>query len=106
CRSIDGESVIHLLVDSQLVVIKGNPGKQLVFFDQEVRHPHRLEEVILAQGFQLVGALEQEEQLGGQGGGLGVAVESRQKGVFLGLLEQHVVVEQTRQVARQGGFTH
>src|SRR5690606_31318943 len=55
---VDGELVVNLLINIQLIVVQGDLGEQLVFFNKKIRHTHRLKNIVLAKRLQLVGALK------------------------------------------------
>src|SRR5690606_34830113 len=81
-------------------------GEQNVLLDQEVRHSHRREEIILPQVLQLTDALEKEEKLRGERETARIAIEALKKGVLLRLLEHEIGAVVLGKPPGQRGLAH
>ena len=103
-RRVDREALVYLLIQRVFLVIEGHAREQPVLVEQEIRDPHRCEQIGLTQLLQLAHALEQEIQLGRQRAGARVLVKALEKRVFLGALEHHVCAPQRRQAPREAGL--
>src|SRR5690554_2617113 len=58
---IDGELVVNLLINIQLIIVQRDLREQLVFFDKKIRYSYWLKNIVLTKCLQLVGALKQKE---------------------------------------------
>src|SRR5690554_2134777 len=48
-RRVDGKFVVNLLINIQLIIIKGNLREQLVFLNKKIRHTYRRKNIVLTQ---------------------------------------------------------
>src|SRR5690625_7018201 len=57
---INGEFIVHLLVNGQLILIEYNLGEELIFIDQKISDSYRFEQVRLTQLLNLIGTLDRK----------------------------------------------
>src|SRR5690606_26552496 len=89
-RRVDGKMLVGLPVQRQFIGREREIREQGVLLQQEIADAHRVEQIDVGKVQALHGGLEQENQLHRQRMAAGVAVETIEDELFLGLLQRQV----------------
>ena len=103
-RRVDCEPRVYLFVENELLVIEREPREQTILVEQVVRNAHCVEQIVLANVFELARPLKQKEQLRLQRRRARIAIETLEKRIVVRLLQNQLAAEAPRKTSRQAGL--